>query len=185
MTKTILIIAIAATLILGTFALGNTASAVISENPALQSKIITEKSPATCTTEEGVSCEGEARTKFYLSVTEVDENGIITGVADGKIKLGIKVTNPGDVSLTNIVLVNLDSLSFKFDLENKMLSMSGYFTDNKNKPYEFNAIGAVEKFDKKAAPINLTIHIVGENGIQIESTSAGVFIFVGMVESIA
>jgi len=187
MTKTILIIAITATLILGTFTLGNNASAVISENPALQSKvfifvgmvesIITKWGPATCMTEEegeGVSCGvGQAKAKFRLLVTEFSEEGTAIGDAQGKIKLaGIKVSNPGDTTLTNIGL-----LSFEYDAGNKILFMSGNFIDKKGKLYEFDATGDVGEFEKKKkVPIDLTVQLVRENGIVIDFTSAGILI---------
>ena len=61
-----------------------------------------------------------------------------------------------------------------------LLSMSGYFTDNKNKPYEFDAVGDVGEFEKKkVAPIDLTVKLVRENGIVIDFTSAGIIIGVG------
>ena len=174
MTKTILIIVIATTLILGIFTLGNTASAVISENPALQSKILTEWGPVICTTEEGALCVGEARTKFLLIVTGSTEEGTVIGDAEGKIKLRITVKNPGDVTLTNVGL-----LSFEYDSEKRVLLMSGKFIDKKGNPYEFDATGVVGEFEKRAAPIDLTVKLVEENETQIDFTSAGIMIGVG------
>jgi len=118
MTKTILIMALVITLILSTFTLGNTASAIISENPALQFKI-KFIGPGTCQIATGVECgAGLLKSMVRLQIQEATENPS-TGI--GSIRTIMSITDGWDFEDE----FRSKSLLFAYDKIANTISISG------------------------------------------------------------
>ena len=170
MTKTILIIAIAATLILGTFALGNTASAVVAGDKIL---LIGKDGTVTCNVE--IPCQVEKiRIKMDLNVQDASV-GFIAG--DGKSKIDMK----GEV-LTGDKM-SLDSIVFDWAAQisngQAILEGSGFLIDDDDHIWSANITtnkGTVN--ENGVMLIDVNIILVDEHGntmqIQIDFTSAGI-----------
>ena len=168
---------LASILILGVFAVGlsfDNAEAKKTQGPIFQvgeeNTIKTKKGTATCTNPEE-SCEvKKVKARFRLLTTEANEN-TATDVAQGEIILtGNIVSDPG----TGITLRNQGPLSYEYDVLNRILIMSGNFIDQNNNIYDYDAVGNIAEPKNSKAKIDLTMQLVGDNGIVIDATSAGI-----------
>ena len=167
--------AIAATLVLGTFVLGNTAFAV---EPGDQFKIKTKKGLATCTIPGEESCgEGKAKAQFRLLAINVEE-GSASGDAQGQISLDFNRTKGMACILPDIdeqrciqKMVNNGPLSFVFYPERNILEITGNVIDQNDNIYDFVAKGEVGEFKNGKAAIDFSIQM-----ILIDAPSAGLLI---------
>lgn len=95
MTKSILVMALAATLILSAFTLVNTADAFVNPNDTDKFKI-TSKGNVACIDSFGDDCgTGKQKSRIQLAITQVDEDSF-SGV--GKAKISMKIHQWADWS---------------------------------------------------------------------------------------
>lgn len=174
MTKTILVMALVATLILSTFTLGHTASAFI--QPGSSSRITMQTGIAVCT-DQGDPCgEGKLRGKFRLISTGIQDN-VVTGNAQGVIQgsgWGWLVSESS--SSTKAELRNDGPLLYDYHTGTRILTMTGNLVDENDLGYSFDAIGNISASKNDKAKIDFTIQLVNENGIVIDATGAGIII---------
>jgi len=139
-----LIMAMTATLILGTFAMASNAEGVFIEIYE-GITIKTNTGTAICTTPEGESCGvGTAKARFQQLVTNVNENGDATGIARGEIR--IIPDNAEQISLENV-----GPITFQYDGLNRVLKMVGEFEDTDGVRYEYDSLGnIIDQKDNKA-----------------------------------
>jgi len=163
-----------ATLILSTFTLGHTASAVI--QPDSSSRITMQTGIAVCT-DQGEPCgEGKLRGKFHLISTGIQGN-VVTGNAQGVIQgsgWGWLVSESS--SSTKTELRNDGLLSYDYHTGTRILTMTGNLVDENDLGYSFDAIGNISALKNDKAKIDFTIQLVDENGIVIDVTGAGIVI---------
>ena len=165
---------LASILILGVFAVGlsfDDAEAKKSEGPIFkvggENIIKINKGTATCTNQEE-PCEVKTlKTKFRLLTTEANDD-TATGVARGEIRIVAVDVNP-----MGKILRNQGPLSYTYDNNNRILIMSGTFIDQNNITYEYDAVGNIAEPKNSKAKIDLSIQLVGDNGIIIDATGAG------------
>ena len=156
-SKTIfLVMAIAATLVLGTFS-GNSAFAVESgEHLNIQSK-----GTATCTPPSGGICgEGNMKSKVQLLVQETDEN-TATGIGKAKISLQIEDEK---------ILLKGKSLSFGANLGTFHLIVQGPLKAPNGSTWQLNMV--IENVDPEANTGNYFTTLTAPNGNNIYMVDA-------------
>ena len=144
--------ALVATLIFSTFALGNDAFAFI--QPSAVARITTNTGITTCETTEGESCGvGTAKAQFRLLIKDV-EDGFSTGVAQGVISIH------GTADDNRKIVRTFDNLSFEYDSNGRFLSIAG--NDNE---WRIDAVGTVGEFKNGKAKIDIDLNIVNPAGV--------------------
>ena len=136
--------ALAATLILSTFTMADTAYGLLAHE--LHHGVInTNEGDFTCTAPEGSCGIGTTKAKFRLLVTEVDETlGVSTGVSQGQIRI---IPDIGE----QIILENSRPLEFTYDLDDRVLEMTGKFEHSDGLKFTYDARGnIIPQKDNKA-----------------------------------
>jgi len=133
--------AITATLILSTFTMATDAFGDVFDEPGTYA-IKTNAGDFTCTTPGTDSCgAGTAKARFQLLVTEVDETlGISTGFARGLWEAVPEV-------VAKIILKNSEPLSFTYDANNGVLTMTGEFVHSDGAKFTYDARGNITESD--------------------------------------
>ena len=177
MTKTILVMAISATLILGTFTMSS-AFAVFDEPGTYAIK--TKSSDFSCeTTEEIIESCGKLRSQFRVEIegmgpdkftgtsqVQIDiKTKIVLGSLDGDFVLG----NPNDIVLPAEVT-----------FQNNELTIEGELVDKNGNHFDLLVIGDNIQEKKKKSTIDLRMTITGDNGFTAGLVQSGIiFVPVG------
>ena len=166
----------ASILILGVFAVGLSFNDAQAKKPqeifqvGEESTIQINKGTGICTSQEE-SCEvDKVKARFHLLTTEADEDES-RGIAQGEIILAGNITSE---PVTGITLRNMGPLSYHYDAFGRVLTMTGNFMDQNNNIYDYDAHGNLLTGKNDKAKINLSIQLVGDNGIVIDVTGAGI-----------
>jgi len=126
-----------------------------------------KKGTATCTNQEE-SCEvKKVKARFHLLTTGDDENGNASGIARGEIRI------LPDIDEQRLTLITVGVHSFTYDANGRIIIMSGIFIDQNNNSYEYDAVGNIAEPKNSKAKIDFTMQLVGDNGIVIDITGAG------------
>ena len=165
---------LASILILGVLAVGlsfDDAEAKKTQGPIFkvggENIIKMNKGTATCTN-QGESCEvKKVKAKFHLLTTEANDD-TATGVARGEIRI------LPDIDEQRLTLTNGGALSYEYDILGRILTMQGTFNDENNNIYEYDAVGNIVESKNSKIRIDLTMHLVGDNGIVIDATGFGI-----------
>ena len=125
-----------------------------------------KKGTATCTNQEE-SCEvKKVKAKFRLLTTQANDD-TATGIARGEIRI------LPDIDEQRLILITVGVHSFTYDANGRIIIMSGIFIDQNNITYEYDAVGNIAEPKNSKAKIDFTMQLVGDNGIVIDVTGAG------------
>ena len=125
-----------------------------------------KKGTGTCVNQEELCEVDKVKARFHLLTTEADEDES-RGIARGEIRI------LPDIDEQRLTLRNQGSLSYTYDTSDRILIMSGTFIDQNNIIYDYDAAGNIVESKNGKVKIDLTIQLVGDNGIVIDVTGAG------------